>query len=183
MCPLERMHAAYGSMVAVTMRVRLESALSETGTTVTAFLEALVGEPIDAHQRRHGTVVAGTANLLGVEAGHLLVERSAVLQGRRSAQTFVNAETLLVPSRLPTAFCRRLWTSADPIGRIMAEEGIDFTRSRPWSPEGRRPTASDGFEAPDEYLLARTYLIEIDGSPVMEITEWFLPSLELFLRA
>jgi len=39
------------SMVAVAPRLRLESALGQTGTTVTAFLEQLVGEPVDAYER------------------------------------------------------------------------------------------------------------------------------------
>ena len=168
-------------MVAMAMRSRLESALSETGGTVTSFLEELVGERVDAHERRHVTVAAGTPNLFGVEKGHPLVRRSAVLQGRTSAQPFVNAETLLVPSRLPAACCRRLETSADPIGRILATEGIDFTRSQLPGPCGSQPWARNPLAVPDDCLLARTYRLDIDGLAVMVISEWFLRSLEAFL--
>jgi chorismate-pyruvate lyase len=163
------------------MRSRLESALSETGRTVTSFLEELVGERVDAHERRHVRVAASTRNLFGVEKGHLLVQRSAVLQGRDSAQPFVNAETLLVPGRLPAAFYQRLETSADPIGRILATEGIDFTRSRLPGPHRTRPWGVAALPVPDDYLLARTYRVEINGLAVMVISEWFLRSLEPFL--
>ncbi len=172
---------ACGSMVAMAMRSHLESALSETGRTVTSVLEELVGEPVDACERRHLTVTADTPNLFGVEKGHPLVQRSAVLQGRTSAQPFVNVETLLVPSRLPAAFYRRLETSADPIGRILAMEGIDFTRSQLPGPEATRPSAGGILAVPDDCLLARTYRLEIDGLAVMVISEWFLRSLEPFL--
>ncbi len=173
---------ACGSMVAMAMRSRLEAALSETGGTVTSYLEELVGEPVDAQQRRHVTVAAGTPNFFGVEKGHPLVQRSAVLQGRTSSQPFVNAETLLVPSRLPAAFYRRLETGADPIGRILATEGIDFTRSQLPGPHRRRTWERGALVVPDDYLLARRYRVEIGGTAVMVISEWFLRSLESFLN-
>ena len=168
-------------MVAMAMRSRLESALSETGGTVTSFLEKLVGEQVDAHERRHVTVAADTPNFFGVEKGHPLVQRSAVLQGRTSAQPFVSAETLLVPSRLPAAFSRRLEASADPIGRILAAEGIEFSRSPLPGPAPRRSWTLGALPERDDCLLARTYRIEIDGLAAMVISEWFLRSLEAFL--
>ena len=130
---------------AVATRSRLESALSQTGTTVTAFLEQLVGEPVDAHELRHVMIEARTPNLLGVGEGHPLLQRSSVLQGRRSQRPYVHAESLLVPSRLPAAFCRQLETSSDPIGRILAKEGIVFTRSQLPRPDSRSRTRTCRF--------------------------------------
>ena len=74
------------SMVAVAARSRLELALGQTDKTVTAFLEQLVGEPVDAHELRHVMTQASTPNSLGVGEGHPLLQRSAVLRGggRRS---------------------------------------------------------------------------------------------------
>ena len=169
------------SMVAVASRLRLESALSQAGTTVTAFLEQLVGEPVDAHERHHVMMKAGTPNFLGVGEGHPLLRRSSVLQGRRSAQPYMHAESLLVPSRLPAAFCLRLETSSDPIGRVLAKEGIGFTRSPLPRPDRDHEAVFGDAPVPDEHLFARTYRIDVDGVPIMVIGEWFLPTLESFL--
>ena len=167
---------------AVTMRLHLESALSESGTTVTAFLEQLVGERVDAHDRRHLTIPAGTPNLLGVEKGHPLLQRSTVLRGRVSEQPYVRAESLLVPSRLPAGFCRQLETSSDPIGRILAREGIGFTRSQLPGPDRPMTCARDELPESEDYLLVRRYRVEINEVVVMVISEWFLHTLERFLR-
>jgi hypothetical protein len=53
-------------MVGVAKLSGLEAALSKASGTVTAFLEQLVGEPIDARERRHKTTRAETSNSLRV---------------------------------------------------------------------------------------------------------------------
>lgn len=167
-------------MVVVAARSRLELALRQAGGTVTAFLEQLVGEPVEAYERRHVMTQAGTPNYLGVGEGHQLLQRSAVLRGRRSAQPYMHARSLLVPSRLPAAFCEQLETTSDPIGRILTKKGIGFTRS-PLSVDRDGAFAFRDAPASDEHLLARTYRIDVNGLPVMVIGEWFLPALESFL--
>ena len=112
---------------------------------------------------------------------HPLLRRSTVLQGRRSALPYMHAESLLVPSRLPAAFCLQLETTSDPIGRILAKEGIGFTRSPLPRPDRRHGSVFGDAPVPDEHLLARTYRIDVDGVPIMVIGEWFLPTLESFL--
>lgn len=166
-------HPMCDSMMGVTARSRLELALGQTGRTVTTYLEQLVGEPIDAHERHHATARAGTPNAFGVADGHPLLERTAVLRGRRTAQTYVRAESVLVPSRLPGDVCRQLERGSDPIGRILAREGIEFSRSP--------LDGTVGEAGPDDYLLARRYRVEMEGVSVMVIAEWFLPALEAFL--
>jgi len=49
----------------VATRSGLELALGRTGGTVTAFLEQLVGGPIDVHERSHSMTHASTSNSLG----------------------------------------------------------------------------------------------------------------------
>jgi chorismate-pyruvate lyase len=169
-------------MVDVTTPSGLETALSRAGSTVTAFLEHLVGEPIDAHQRRHEMTRADTSRALRVAEGHPLLLRAAVLQGRTSGRPYLFAESVLVLSRLPGRFRRRLESSTDPIGRILGEEGIAVTREPLAGPDqGSVPVSSRARLAIGDYLLARTYRVDSEGDPVMVITEWFLPSLERFL--
>ncbi len=168
-------------MAAMRPRSRLEQALQGTGTSVTAFLEQLVGEPVDAYELRQVMTQAGAPNALEVGEGHPVLQRSAVLRGRSSDQPYVYAESLLVPDRLPADFFRQLENSTDPIGRILAKEGIAFTRSAlPWSVPSRSPVVDDR-PVPEEHLLARTYRVDVDGMPAMVIWEWFLPGLESFL--
>jgi chorismate-pyruvate lyase len=160
----------------------LESALRRAGGTVTAFLEHLVGEPIDAGERRQQTTKAGFPNSLRVGEGHPLIFRTATLQGRTSGRSYLYAETVLVPSRLPATCRQRLESSSDPIGRILEEEGITITREPLEEPEpGSAPVSPEAGIAVGDYLLKRTYRIDAEGTPLMVITEWFLTSLRGFL--
>jgi chorismate-pyruvate lyase len=159
----------------------LAMALARTTGTVTAFLEQLVGEPIDARERRHEMTHSGTTDSLGVGPGRQLLKRTVVLRGRRSANAYLYAESLLVPGRLPAAFFRRLESSVDPIGRILTEEGIAFTRV-PLPDPDRRLVSLYGDTAPALVgcPLARAYRVDVSGIPVMVITEWFLSTLQSF---
>jgi chorismate-pyruvate lyase len=162
----------------------LESALSRASGTVTAFLEHLVGEPIDAGERRQQTAKAESPNSLRVAEGHPLIFRTAALQGRTSGRSYLYAETILVPSRLPANCRQRLESSSDPIGRILEEEGITITREPLGRPEpGSAPASAKVDIAVGDYLLARTYRIDAEGTPLMVITEWFLTSLRGFLSS
>jgi len=156
----------------------LRAALETTSGTVTSFLEQLVGEGIDAHARRHEVIRAHTSTDLRVEEGEPLLHRAATLRGHISGCSYVYAESFLVTSRLPATLCYRLETTLDPIGRILDELGIAVTRHdlvdpdtaivpRPWNVD---VTLGD-------YLLARTYRIDSEQTPMMIITEWFLTTL------
>ena len=165
----------------VTLRSCLESAFSRSGTTVTAFLERPRASRSNTHERHHADDQAGMPNFLGVEEGHPLLQRSAVLQGRRSIQPYTHVESLLDPSRLPAGFCRQLETGNDPIGRILCKDGIAFTRSElPGLDRGHALVLGDS-PMSDDYLFARTYRIDVDGVAVILISEWFLHVLESFL--
>ena len=149
---------------------------------MTACLEQLVGEPIDAQVGSQEAVVAPSSNRLDVQAGHPLLARSATLRGRRSGRSYLYAETILVPSRLSDRFLRRLGSSHDPIGRILEQEGIAVTRAPQSAPDTSAVSAPDrSGSGIGECLLARTYRVDAGGAPVMMISEWFLTSLERFL--
>jgi chorismate-pyruvate lyase len=107
-----------------------------------------------------------------------------VLRGRRSAQPYLYAETLLVPSRLPAQLCTKLEASSDPIGRILSEEGIAFTRAPlDWRNQRHASVLGDTATAPQVCLLARTYRLYVKGTASMVIAEWLLPALKPFLPA
>jgi chorismate-pyruvate lyase len=167
------------SMVPVVNQSGLRTALDRTSGTVTDFLEQLVGEKIDAHTHRHDIVEAHNATGLGVEEAEPLLHREATLRGRATGRSYVYAESIIVVSRLPTGFCSQLETSMDPIGRILEEMGIAVTRQGVGEPAGAPRPSSD--VTVDDYLLARTYRIDSEQTPVMIITEWFLKTLMPFL--
>jgi len=166
-------------MVLMADRVGLRAALESTSGTVTDFLEQLVGETIDADTHHHDILEAHNANGLGVEEGEPLLHRAATLRGRTSGRSYVYAESIIVVGRLPTGFCNRLEASTEPIGRILDEMGIAVTRQCVGEPDGEPPPNSDA--KVDDYVLARTYRIDFERTPVMIITEWFLKTLIPFL--
>jgi chorismate lyase len=166
-------------MVLMADRLGLRAALESTSGTVTDFLEQLVGEKIDAQTHHHDIVEAHNANGLGVEEGERLLHRAATLRGRTSGRSYVYAESIIVVGRLPTGFCNRLETSTDPIGRILDEMGVVVTRHYVGEPDGV-PRPNSNAEV-DNDVLARTYRIDFEQTPVMVITEWFLKTLIPFL--
>jgi len=167
-------------MVPVGNRSGLQAALESTSGTVTRFLEQLVRESIDAQAHRHHMVGAPRSNDLGVAEGEPVLQRAATLRGRQSGSAYVYAESVIVTGRLPAGFCVRLESGPDPIGRILEEMGIAVTREDVES-DGYGTTRPYGALKVDDYLLARTYRIDSDRTPLMVITEWFLKTLTPFL--
>ncbi len=166
----------------VTRSSTLGQMLVGSGRTVTATLEGLVGEPIDAAVRGQRTVVSDGAGALGVPEGQPLLCRAATLHGRHSGRPYVEAVTLLVPGRLPAGFGDRVGSGDQPIGRLLEAEGIEVTRvsladvdplARAVWPEAAPP--------PEAVRLARTYRVDSGGRPVMVISEWFLTTVDRFL--
>jgi chorismate-pyruvate lyase len=171
------------SIVPVANRSGLRAALENTSGTVTNFLEQLVGESIDAQAHHHDIIGAPTSNDLMVAEGEPLLHRAATLRGRISGSSYVYAESVIVTSRLPTRFRLRLESSIDPIGRILDEMGIAVTREKPVELPGFDVSRPNGAMSVGDYLLARTYRIDSERSPVMVITEWFLRTLNPFLSS
>jgi chorismate-pyruvate lyase len=170
-------------MVPVANRSGLRAALESTSGTVTNFLEQLVGESIDALVHHHDVIGARSSNDLEVAEGEPLLQRAATLRGRMSGSSYVYAESVIVTSRLPTRFSLRLESSIDPIGRILDEMGIAVTRENLIEPRGFADSRPNGAMTVCDYLLARTYRIDSEQTPVMVITEWFLRALNPFLSS
>jgi chorismate-pyruvate lyase len=169
------------SMMGVARESGLKAALNGTSGTVTNYLEELVSERIAAKRYRHERIDAPTLNGLGVEEGEPLLRRAATLHGSVSGYPYVYAESVIVVSRLPSSFFHRLETSSDPIGRVLDEVGIATTREdvverlgiamdRPWNFD----------QIVRGHLLARTYRIDSEQTPLMIISEWFLGTLARF---
>ncbi|HEY1443616.1 MAG TPA: chorismate pyruvate-lyase family protein [Acidimicrobiales bacterium] len=166
-------------MVPVTNRLDLRAALDRTSGTVTDFLEQLVDEKIVANANHHELIEAHKGNPLRVDEGEPLLRRAATLQGAKSGCSYVYAESVIVVGRLPTGFSNLLQTGSDPIGRVLDKMGIAVIRQGVGEPDGAPRPNSD--VTVDNCLLARSYRLESDQTPVMIITEWFLKTLVPFL--
>ena len=116
--------------------------------------------------------------------GHPVIFRTAALRGRVTGRSYLYAETVLVPSRLSANVLQRLELSSDPIGRILEKEEITVTRTSLGGPEPHCPPVSPEMATEvGESLLARSYRVDAEATPLMTITEWFLASLKEFLPA
>jgi len=162
----------------------LELALAGSTGTVTALLECLVGEPLDAAVRGHRAVAADGARALDVPDGHPLVCRAATLFGRRSGRPYVEAVSLLVPSRLPVGFGPQLESGDQPIGRLLEAGGIEVTREALAGPDPlARSVWPDVAPADETVRTARTYRLLAGERPVIVISEWFLTTLDPYLTS
>ena len=155
---------------------RLRRAVEASGT-VTEFLESLVGEPVVARKLCHRCVPATAGNPLGLPAGEMVVRRAVVLEGRTGASALVYAESTLACGRLPRAVCRRLADGAEPIGRVLLDEGLALGREPlagvPRARAGLGWELAAGLGASP---LVRSYRIVVDRTPVVAVDEWFLPA-------
>jgi chorismate-pyruvate lyase len=166
-------------MVPVANQLDLRAALDRTSGTVTDFLEQLVDEKIVAYAHHHDMIKAHKGNRLRVEEGEPLLRRAATLRGAKSGRSYVYAESVIVVGRLPTGFSNLLETGSEPIGRVLDDMGIAVIRQGVGEPDGAPQPNSD--TKVDDCLLARSYRLDSDQTPVMIITEWFLKTLVPFL--
>jgi chorismate-pyruvate lyase len=153
----------------------LTDALASNAGTVTSLLEAWTGDAIDATRVEHVRLAATASNGLGVDPGHPLILRRAVLRGRASRREYVYAETVLVPDRLPCGVAELLATTCEPIGRALSSRGVEVTRTVPEEPI--RHAGAARCANTRQALVARNYRVDTAGAPVMLIDEWFLPAL------
>ena len=140
-------------MVPVANRLDLRAALDTTSGTVTDFLEQLVGEKVDAHSHHHDMVNTDTANGLHAEQGEPLLHHTA--SGWRVRPLVRLQESVIVVGRLPTGFCDHFETSTDPIGRILNEMEIPFTREE--------INERGGFVVPRPRTLLRSTIASLPG--------------------
>jgi chorismate-pyruvate lyase len=163
--------------------VRLATALDRADGTVTALLEGVAGEPIDAVVVAQATRRAGPGSELGLRPSDPVLERAALLTGRETGRVFVYAESQIAADRLSDQAVARLLGCRDPIGRILTEDGFEPKRRLLGrSPE---PTVHVGTTDPlaAGVALARRSVITVDSEPTVLVSEWFLDTLVAALVA
>jgi chorismate-pyruvate lyase len=162
--------------------------LSADGT-VTALLEACVGEPIATRTTRQAgpatldSLLAATGRwwhpdptLLELTPAERLIARRALLLGTRSEIPYVLAESLVAPARLPTRLAERLTLEGSSIGRLLAGWSLETRRELLEITAIRAGEVSDHLGVgPGETLARRTYRIVIRRRAAVVVAEWLAP--------
>ncbi|MEH1015675.1 chorismate pyruvate-lyase family protein [Micromonospora sp. CPCC 206060] len=148
--------------------------LLATDGMVSTVLEAYHLEPIVVRPVSQGEVpVHGAeADWLGISQAATVVRRRVEIRGLVSGVTYVAAESLLVPSRLPDGFGDDIDRFPSGLGAALFARGIESRRELLWFGAGPLP----GWY-PDQDgggVLQRTYRVINGGQPISLITESFL---------
>jgi chorismate-pyruvate lyase len=162
----------------------LKRQLQESTNTVTEFLQELFGEVIVADVVRQHSIVASTDNDLNVAPGEAVIHRIAVLKGSRTRRSFLLAESLFAPDRLPGPVRSKLAEQVEPIGRVLIAHDMRLAREPLAQPEpfDERNIYSE-VDLASDVVWSRAYRLMMPGKPVFVIREWFLqPVLEALSR-
>jgi len=162
--------------------------LSADGT-VTTLLEACTGEPIATRATRQAgpatleTLLAAAGGwwhpdpeLLELALAERLIARRALLLGACSENTYLLAESLLAPDRLPTPLAERLTRAGTSIGRLLTGWPLETRREVLEITPIRAGDVSHHLGVgPGETLARRTYRIVIRRRTTVLVTEWLAP--------
>jgi chorismate-pyruvate lyase len=151
--------------------------LRDNPHSVTHLLETLTGEPLTANVLQQNSMTARAGNELEVGVDRTITQRIVVLLGHRTGVPYVYAESVFVPERLSLQVCTQLEHTSDPIGRILATQGLALTRVD-LAPPAERPQHVLDTVAPGAVIVwARAYRLMMGDMAVFAIREWFFRSI------
>ena len=173
----------------VTGRRSVRSELLTADGTVTTLLEACTGEPIVTRTTRQSgpapleRVLAASgrwwhpdAQLLELASAERVVARRVTLRGGCSDVTYVLAESLVVPDRLPGVNAECLLRAGASLGRLLTDRQLETRRAVLHIAAVRAGEAGDHLDVrASATLVRRTYTIVIGQRTVAAVTEWLAP--------
>lgn len=155
--------------------------------TVTTLLEACTGEAIVTRVLRQAGPATvedlrdasgrwwhpGSSELLELEPDERLLARRVALSGATRGVTYVMAEALVAPERLPEPIARRMLGAGASLGRVLAEGRLETRRDVLHVSVDRAGALGPHLGvAPAASLVHRTYAIVAGRRPVAIVTEW-----------
>lgn len=153
----------------------LQRLLLVTDGRITDIVQAYSGETVEAVKLQQKLVISGSRfSKLQLKGGYQLLERSIVLQGTETKKNYLYADSQIVLERLEPAVRDELIFSRQPIGKLLRENKIETYREI--IDCGIEPAGilAQYFDIePTAEIIYRTYLVLINGLPVMQITEKF----------
>ena len=146
-----------------------------TDGTLTELLEIYLHEKLKIIKLDEKTIpVKEDIPALEIKAGHRIISRKILLQGKISHSNWIYAESLIVPDRLDEVFRERLIKTQEPIGRLWVERRMETFKE---IIDTERQIAGDLAEyfliQPEARLLSRTYRVFSNQQIIMMITEKF----------
>jgi hypothetical protein len=116
------------------------------------------------------------AGLLELAPAEQLIAHHAILCGARSGATYVVAESLVVPARLPGVDAERLMLKDASPGRLLAASRLETRREVLRVTAVRAGETADHLDvAPSATLTCRTYRIVVGRRAAAVVTEWLAP--------
>jgi chorismate lyase len=153
--------------------VTLRLLLSSEGTFV-ELLEACVGEPVIVRKlAQTGRRLTEELPALTASAGTLVVERRVLLCRASAPDVLVDAQSLIIPDRLPPAVVEELDRTSTPLGQILVDQGVLTLRRHlaTWTATAGEDQTGYSFAA-GEPIVCRAYTIEVEDGPAILINEW-----------
>lgn len=153
----------------------LQRLLLVTDGRITDIVQAYSGETVEAVKIQQKLVISGSRfSPLQLKGGYQLLERSILLQGQETKTNYLYADSQIVLERLDEEIRDELIFSRQPIGKLLRENKIETYREIldcGIEPAGKLAQYFD--IEPTAEIIYRTYLVLMDGLPVMQITEKF----------
>lgn len=153
----------------------LQRLLLVTDGRITDIVQAYSGETVEAVKIQQKLVTCDAQfAALQLETQQQLIERSILLQGTTTKTNYLYADSYLVLERLEPEIRNQLIFSRQPIGKLLRENKVETYREIidcGIEPAGKLAQYF-GIPASAE-IIYRTYLVLINGLPVMQITEKF----------
>lgn len=153
----------------------LQRLLLITDGKITDIIQAYSGETVEAVKLQQKLIDCDARfSTLQLEKQHQVIERSILLQGKTTKTNYLYADSYLVLERLDPEIRNQLIFSRQPIGKLLKEYKVETFREIidcGIKPAGK--LAQYFGIAADAEIIYRTYLVLVDGLPMMQITEKF----------
>jgi chorismate-pyruvate lyase len=167
----------------------LDRMLLTADGTVTTLLEACTGEPIITSPTRQTGPAAlellraatgrwwqPDAQLLQLDPAERLIARRVTLRGARSGTSYVLAESLVAPDRLPGRIGDHLQRVGASLGRLLTASRLETRRDILRITNVRAGAAGRHLDVDASSTLARRdYTIVLERQAIAAVTEWVVP--------
>jgi chorismate-pyruvate lyase len=147
--------------------------LLASGGTFIDLLEVCVREPVEIRKVAvTRTRLAQSLSALDAPAGTLVIDRLVLLRRVSSHEALADAQSRIIPARLPTMVVDDLDNTSMPLGQILVDRGVLTSRRliAIWTESAAQDSGQGAFIA-GEPMVCRTYVISVEAGPAILITE------------
>ena len=153
----------------------LQRILLSADGTLTKMLEVYLDEKIGIIKLDE-QVIPAPKNIepLDIKNGNEIIKRTILLQGKKSKQNWLYADSIIALERMEQRFREQLLNSHTPIGKLWLEHKIETFKEIISAQREPAEELGNYFHiSKKDNLLSRTYIVFCRYQPVMMITEKF----------